>query len=189
MRVQLLLAALQVAFFLVLYYSEWTKVVVTGDRCLFPESFHLFVSEICVGESGASSRKRGPLCLPLETDEFIRLPPTEDGTLLNFGILDTCCQLLVLSPGVALSLALSTKVEERDLQQGSYIVKSVLHLGTGALAAIAIAVALSAPTASAARWADGMQTCDVQVFPGVAVPLAFGAVILETALAWNSIRQ
>eukprot|EP00613_Pedinella_sp_CCMP2098_P051395 CAMPEP_0171815872 /NCGR_PEP_ID=MMETSP0992-20121227/163_1 /TAXON_ID=483369 /ORGANISM="non described non described, Strain CCMP2098" /LENGTH=190 /DNA_ID=CAMNT_0012429621 /DNA_START=162 /DNA_END=731 /DNA_ORIENTATION=+ len=190
MRLLLAFAALKGVWFATLYYSEWTQVVVSGDRCLYPESFHIFTTEICLGNShGSSSKRGGPLCLPLDgSEEFDRLPPTEDRTLLNFGLLlDTVCQMLVISPLVFVSLKFSASADNgngKTDQSFSPFLTPVLHLSCATLAAIAIGAALSAPTASASHWANGLQTCDVSIVPGAAVPIALISIFAETALAW-----
>lgn len=174
-------------FAAMVYRSEWWEVLLSGDRCLYPESFHLFASEVCVGELHSSvPRRHGALCLPLASEELYRLPPTDDATLVRFNILDAVLQLQLLAPLLLVAVDLSARPSERDGPGNGWA--TLLHIISAVLMTTAVAAVLSAPTASAEAWASGLLTCDVAVRPGVALGLAILSIPVEGLFALSNLR-
>lgn len=172
---------------LVIAYSECWQVFLSGDRCLYPSSFHLFSTYVCVGQDAAaasSHRSHGALCLPYLSDELYRLPPTDDRTLARFSVLGAALKLQGALPLLLLTLQWGSGGGSSD---GAPWV-AVLHLIGAFLAALAVAAVLTAPAASAAAWAAGVATCAVECQPGAALVLSAALVPLEFALAWFSLR-
>jgi len=180
----------QLAWAAVVYRSEWWEVLLTGDRCLYPESFHLFASEICVGElHPANPRRRGALCLPLASEELYLLPSTDDATLIRYNILDAVLQLQLLAPLLLVAIQLSSQPPAQKNESGGRGWAAALHVTSAFLMTTAVAAVLSAPTANAATWAGGLLTCDVAVRPGAALGLALFTIPVEVALALSNLRQ
>jgi hypothetical protein len=186
-RVLLLTLAGMLHAFL-LYYSEWWEVVSTGDRCLYPDSFHLFVDSVCVGKLETGSR-HGALCLPILSEEMYRLPPTEDANLLHYNLLDNCLLLLGLTPIVLAALSVSSPAvvskdsDGRNCKLGIDSYTSLIYVVRGLLSLTAAGSVLTAPTASAPRWAEGLATCDVVVRPGSALIIALITIPLDLYFA------
>jgi hypothetical protein len=173
---------------LVIASSECWQVFLSGDRCLYPSSFHLFSSYVCVGQDAAaenSRRSHGPLCLPYLSTEMYRLPPTDDRTLARFSVLDAAIKLQGALPLLVLTLQWGSG--GGGIPDGAPWV-AALHLTGAFLAVLAVAAVLTAPAASAAAWADGVATCAVECQPGAALVLSAAMVPLELALAWRSLR-
>mmetsp|Transcript_30919 Transcript_30919/g.69461 ORF Transcript_30919/g.69461 Transcript_30919/m.69461 type:complete len:209 (-) Transcript_30919:467-1093(-) len=177
-------AALKLFVVLLLWHASWWEIQLTGDRCLYPETLNLFVRDICVGKLD-SSEHRAPLCLPLMTDEMYLLPPTDDRTLFRFGILDTAVQLQALPPLILLTLGPAIS---KGGDSGNALA-ACLHMAAALLAVVSVVAVLSAPTANAAQWAEGTQTCEVTLVPGSALAFAAWLVPLELALVWYHLRD
>jgi len=172
---------------LVIAFSECWHVQLSGDRCLYPPSFRLFSTYICVGQdaSDESSHRHGPLCLPYLSDELYRLPPTDDRTLTHFSVLDAIFKLQGALPLLVLTLQWgSTNGGSSDLAPWL----AGLHLIGAALAALALTMVLTAPVASAEAWSDSVATCAVECKPGAALVLSAIMVPFEVLCAWFSLK-
>mmetsp|Transcript_44776 Transcript_44776/g.57354 ORF Transcript_44776/g.57354 Transcript_44776/m.57354 type:complete len:204 (-) Transcript_44776:54-665(-) len=176
---------MNIFFCLELYYSEWWEVSLSGDRCLYPESFHIFVSEICVGTLITESHQA--LCLPLSgAEELYRLPPTDDRTIFNYNILDVVLQLLFCVPFITIAIQTQSSSQQQqkvthkppnEISTSSFL--CLLHFGSALLLGIAILAVTSAPTANSVLWAEGLLTCDVSLSVGPGPLIAFSGLIFE----------
>jgi len=173
------------SLFIIIYYSEWWVVRLFDDtgRCLYPDSFHLYSNEVCVG---SSEGKHAALCLPFASDELARLPPTHDTTLLNFNILETILQLIVLGAAV---LVVTRFISSKSGQMSDGSFEGVIHFSSAFLLFAAVVFVSVAPTADSKQWADGFLTCSVIVKPGAGYALAVLAIPLEVHLALVRTRQ
>jgi hypothetical protein len=172
---------------LVIAYSECWHIRLSGDRCLYPSSFHLFPTYVCVGQgsSTGSTHRHGPLCLPYLSDELYRLPPTDDRTLTRFSVLDAAFKLQGALPLLVLTLQWGSvgggKSDVAPWLAG-------IHLTGATLAALALAMLLTAPVASAEAWSDSVATCAVECKPGAALVLSGFMVPFEVLSAWFSLK-
>ena len=180
------LAVARLVVVAIVHRSEWWEVLMSGDRCLYPGSFHMFPTEVCVGDLYPKEpRRHGSLCLPLASEELHRLPPTEDATLVRFSILDVVLQLQVVT---FLLLAALDASSGGSTKRSSYS-RAALHVASAVLFIAAVAAVLSAPTAKADHWAAGLMTCDVKVRPGAGLAIAALLVPVEAALAVSALGQ
>jgi hypothetical protein len=173
---QLIFLIMNVFFCLELYFSEWWEVVLSGDRCLYPDSFHIFVSEICVGSLHSEHQA---LCLPLSgAEELFRLPPTDDRTIFSYNVLDVLLRFLFIIPFLIVVIQ-----HQNPNDYASNIIVGAVHFGGAVLLGVAILVVTLAPTASSHLWAEGVLTCDVSLKPGPGPMIAFSGMILELIVA------